>query len=987
MPAQSLICPVLIGQEAHLETMEHVLVQARTGQGRVILVAGEAGWGKSRLTNEFKIRAAEQGWRCLQGDCFDTERSLPYAPITGILQKLDQIPTTLTPLLSRTSSPGSIDKHQLYFELVAFLSDLGASQPLLIVVEDLHWCDDASLEALLYLSRKLENSPVLFLVTFRDNEVQPSLAHYLSQLDRERRSQEIKLAPFSKADTSLMVQTIFAQNRPTRAEFIDKLYPLTEGNPFYIEETLKSMLMAGDIVVSDDGIWAEGALSDLHIPRSVQDSVQQRSQQLSSEARDVLTLAAVAGRHFDFDLLQKLTGHDETILLKLFKELLAAQLITEVSADQFAFRHALTREAIYLNLLARERRQLHAQIADTLEALSGGSDSHLGDLAYHFYIGEKWDKALIYARQAGERAQALYAAPVAVEHFTRALEAANQLSDPSRGSLHLKRGLAYASLNNFDAAQKDFLIALDSARQQADSHAEWKTLLALGDLWATRDYVPAGKYFEQALNLVRTLDDPAAVGYTLNHMGNWRMNQEFPFDALQDHLEALEIFQSLNDQVGIAQSLDFLGVTAFNCGDLVLSRQYYQQALPLLQTVNDQRGLMHTLGGLSLAIEFDLEYDDVHADKAVDWGQRGLQVAREIGWRSGEALSLICLGLAYRQQGDYGQTLSLFERALDVATEIEHNSWLADSSRALGATYLDLLDPDEARIRLEKALGIARQLNSPIWIRQSIAALVAVYIQQGEFESARALLEGVWGVDTPMQGLQNRFLWAARIELALATSELDRALDWVDQLIATTKNLDPVPAPENGSRPEPRKIVPRLWQLRGEILSALHRYPEAERDFTSALTAAQSQGRKGRQWELYRDLMRVHLAQKHLDAVREYSVEARQLIMELAATLTDTYPEPAEHFTKQALASLPEIPEPSAKQQLKQKFGGLTAREREIAARVAQGKTNREIADELVLSERTAERHIANIMKKLGFSTRSQIAAWVVEKGLDYTQV
>jgi DNA-binding NarL/FixJ family response regulator len=133
-------------------------------------------------------------------------------------------------------------------------------------------------------------------------------------------------------------------------------------------------------------------------------------------------------------------------------------------------------------------------------------------------------------------------------------------------------------------------------------------------------------------------------------------------------------------------------------------------------------------------------------------------------------------------------------------------------------------------------------------------------------------------------------------------------------------------------------------------------------------------------------LARVYIARQNRDDVQKSVDAARQLILELATSLREIYPAQAEHFTQEALTSLPEIPEPSAEQQLKQQFGGLTAREREIAALVAQGKTNREIADEFVLSERTAERHIANIMKKLGFNSRAQIAAWAVEKGLNFKQ-
>ncbi len=154
------------------------------------------------------------------------------------------------------------------------------------------------------------------------------------------------------------------------------MYTLTEGNPFIIEELLKSLIEAGDIF-DEQGRWKRKELRELHIPRSVRDAVQQRTAHLSESARQVLHLAAVAGRHFDFALLQELTQQDEAQLLRLIKELMAAQLVVEESAEQFAFRHALTRQAVYGQLLVRERKALHRTIAETFERRGAPGRSRL----------------------------------------------------------------------------------------------------------------------------------------------------------------------------------------------------------------------------------------------------------------------------------------------------------------------------------------------------------------------------------------------------------------------------------------------------------------------------------------------------------------------------------------------------------------------------------------------------------------------------------
>src|SRR6266496_3158284 len=348
-----IICPVLIGRRAQLTTLRLLVDQARSGKGQIVLLSGEAGIGKSRLVAEAKTYATAQGFLLLQGQCFPTDRSCPYAPLLDLLRAH-----------LATSSP-----EQVVAEMGSLASALSPLLPDLL--------------------------PLLVLLTYRSDEVQPGLSHFLAHLDRERLAQECALAPLTRSEVSAMLYAIFALRRSVftvpplaQVELLDAMYTLTEGNPFFIEELLKSLIEAGDIFY-EQGRWKRKELRELHIPRSVQDAVQQRTYHLSEGARQVLHLAAVAGRHFDFALLQALTQQDEAQLLRLIKELIAAQLVVEESAEQFAFRHALTRQAVYAELLVRERKALHRTIAETIEHLYAPAlEAHLADLAIHFSEAE-----------------------------------------------------------------------------------------------------------------------------------------------------------------------------------------------------------------------------------------------------------------------------------------------------------------------------------------------------------------------------------------------------------------------------------------------------------------------------------------------------------------------------------------------------------------------------------------------------------------------
>ncbi len=563
-----LLCPKLIGRTPELSALGLLLEQAKAGRGHLALLAGEAGIGKSRLVTEAKTTAMAQGFLVVQEACFPADSACPYAPLLELVRSLfatcpqaqlvadlGVLAPVLYPLLPDLLPPPAdpmplppLEPAQAKRRLEALLAQLFLNQatraPMLLVVEDLHWSDTSSLDVLHYLARHAASHPLLLLVTYRQEELQPELQSWLVHLDRERLAHELQLRPLTRSEVDAMLSAIFEERhtafdmrRFLHGNLLEALYPLTEGNPFFIEETL-SALMAGGDIYSIQGYWNRRAGSEHAIPRSVQDAVERRTARLSEAARHMLTLAAVAGRQFDFALLQRLTQYDEDRLLVLMKEVVAAQLVIEASADQFAFRHALTRQAIYTQLLARERRLLHRTIAETLEQHASGV-LRLEELAAHFYQAGVWDKVVDYAQRAGEKALQLYGYRAAIDYFTWVLEALDHLSLPPPPAAYRGRGQAYEALGEFAQAQQEYTQALEVARTGSDPAAEWQSAIDLGFLWAGRDYAQAEPWFRQALILAQTLDDPVLQARSLNRLGNWHLNMEHPQEALGAHQEAL----------------------------------------------------------------------------------------------------------------------------------------------------------------------------------------------------------------------------------------------------------------------------------------------------------------------------------------------------------------------------------------------------------------------------------------------------------------
>ncbi len=1001
-----IVCPILIGRAADLTALQALVDQAKRGEEQVALISGEAGIGKSRLVAETKTYAANQGFLLLQGNCFQADRAFPYAPILDLLhscfsgsspqtrhrdlapfaQELSQFLPDVTPLIPESTPlviPSAPDPHQekrrLFALLLHFFTQQTTHQPLLFIVEDLHWSDDTSLELLLYLARGCTHLPIFFVLTYRSDEVSPELRHYLAEFDREHLAQDFSLQRLARADVDVMLQAIFAMHQAMHSGLVESMYALTEGNPFFIEEVLKSLIATGEIASKDD-VWERTLLFGTHkrhpsIPRGVQDAVYQRTKQLSAPARQVLRLSAVAGRRFDLTILRQVMHTDEPHMLMFMRELIAAQLVIEEAADQFSFRHALTRQAVYAELLAGERRALHRTIAETIEQHAFPSsilDAQLVDLAYHFYEGGIWSKAFEYGQRAGERALILYAPRAAIEHFTRALGALKHLDGTPPATLLRARGQAYETVYEFEQARSDYEHALSIAQQTQDGIMEWQSLLDIGFLWAGRDYAQVGHWFRRSLDRAQALADPKLHARSLNRVGNWLVNTGRAEEGLQAHQEALAIFEALQDSQGMAETIDLLGMANGMYGDTVNAVEQYERAIALFRSLSDHQSLISSLTTRAAyacpgwaETTYSVCEQPEHCSRD---NMEALNLARQVesltaqayvGWNGGGSLASF---------GELGRGFTFAQEALRIATEIQHSQWLAAAYFTLGRVYILLLEANLAVQALETGLALANDIGSAWWVGNITAYLARTYLLQGALPRAEAALKAVMPREQPPANAPERRMSWTWGELALASDEPEIALGIADRLLASVPGA---------ARAQP---IPWLLKLKGEALGALSRREEAIQALEEARLGTLARQELPLLWQLHRALGRQYQYLKQEDLAQRNFTSARQGLASLARTIDDVYLR--EHFLHAALATLPREKPVSVNRVAKEAFGGLTERERVVAAFIAQGKSNREIADELVVSYRTVETHVGTILSKLGFTSRAQIAVWAVEIGL-----
>ncbi len=894
----------LVGRTLEWTRLMSAWQRASAGQPQLLVLSGEAGIGKTRLAEALLSEMGRQGISTAIARCYAVEGELAYTPVVSWLRSealypalaaldaawLTEIARLLPDLLTeRTELPAPSPlqedwQRQRLFEALAH-AVLDNNGPLLLLLDDLQWCDRETLAWVHYLLRFDPHARLLVVGTLRAEErsTNRALESLLMNLRREGQVSEIPLGPLDASETAALARNVAGQVlSPALAA---RLYQETEGNPLFVVETMRMGVAGQTKLEQTTGELA--ALSSPALSPTIQGVIAARLEQLSPSARELVNVAAVIGRAFTFELLTAASGRDEEAVVEALDELVQRRIIREQRSEGYDFSHDKLREGAYTALSRARRRLVHRRIAEALETMYGKTrerlavspvDAHLGDMAYHFFEAGVWEKALEYGQRAGEEAQRLYTPHITIEQVTRALDAAQHAAIAPPASLYHLRGRAFEMLGDFERARLDFEATLQMARGATNLHDEWQALVDLGFLWTQRDYAQAGTFFQQALALARRMDDPMILAHSLNRLGNLHVNIEQPREALGYHQEALTLLQQAHESRGFAETYDLLGMASYLGGDLIQGTAYYQQAITLFREPGNKSGLTSSLATLTLRgpnFQTDTMISAASLPEVFRDVEEALRIAREIGHRSAEAYALIQMGMCLGSQGAYGRALEAARQSLDIAEEIEHRQWQTAAHAILGGIYSSLLAYPQAHEHFEQALAMAREIGSLFWTRIATGYLASVAVALHDLAQAEAVLHAALTADTPAETMAQRLMWCAAVELALAQRDAVRALEIIDLLSRSAAQG----AEGQGSL--------RVLKLRGEALVMLQRSVEAESAFEAAREIARSQGVRPRLWRICVALGKLYQAQgRGVEAEQAFRM-ARTVIEELAANVAD----------------------------------------------------------------------------------------------------
>jgi DNA-binding CsgD family transcriptional regulator/tetratricopeptide (TPR) repeat protein len=945
---------MLIGRHAEHDRLAGALEQARLGHGSIVLLSGEAGVGKTRLTAEL---AAGSDALLLRGAPAQGGAA-PYGPVVaalrshlrsnpGALAEMGPLRAQLALLLPELGEPApAADRPTLFEALRCALAQVTAERHALVVLDDLHWSDEATLELLCALAEPVADLPVLVIAAYRSDGLprDHGVRRLRNDLRRTGRLDELVLRPLAMEETAeLLAEALGEAPSPPLARAI---HDRTEGIPFFVEELAGALRVSGAVQPGRRGLELTGD-GDVPLPDTVRDAVLISASELSEPARAAAEVAAVAGESFELELVATLSS-DEGL-----SELVASGLVREQASGAAAFRHGLTHEALYADVPWMRRRSLHRALAEALEA--AGAPSR--ELARHWLgarAGAQAREALLRAAAQSERVHAHRDAAAADR---QALELWPEDGDEQRRGETLERyaRCSYLSGELAEAARAwRELAALHGAAGDELARARaLRELAAVSELKGDREGAFTAR--RAASEAYVANERPAEAAVELLAMANQRR-------LAARHGEAIELAQAARAQGKAGDRLD-LRLRAVGIEGLATAKHD-----------DYERGLGTVRGGLALALEHDLTavaaelyqrlsvvlYESADYRRAEEALDTALQLCRLSPDGSVESACVTCMVYVLRERGDWARAAAMCRELI-----AERNAVFV-AEGLLGAIHGFEGKLSSARRLLASSLAVSARLDHFNMTVDSSGALARVAAAQGDGEEASAHCRAIlarWEDSDDRHYAVPGIRWGAAF--FADRGDLDGAhacAEALTRIASETGHADALAA---------------LAHAIGEI--ALH---DDDPD-----TAAEQLSRAV---ELHRGLdMPFERAQiEHRAGVALAAAGERELglerLCEAYRTARKLGARPLASEVAREVAALGEsvVRRLGVRAAADADGSGLSRREREVVRMLAVGRTNREIAQELFLSPRTVDMHVRNILRKLDCRSRVEAAGRARELGL-----
>jgi tetratricopeptide (TPR) repeat protein/tRNA A-37 threonylcarbamoyl transferase component Bud32 len=804
----------LIDRVEEMGGLREAVDRAVRGEGGVVFLHGEAGIGKTRLTRELGAYARLRGMQVLYGRCpalFRMDGVPPYVLWNEAIK--DYLQACTPEQLYRVVGfyPGELSKlvpelkqklgavpqslpinpehgRDRVFEAVSqFVTNISKEAPLLVVLDDLQWTDQSSLLLLHYLARGVHKESLLLLGAYRETDVDERhpLPAVVTELNRERLLQSVPLKRLSFDDASEMIRRILEQDDVPR-EFCELVYEKTRGNPFFVEEVIKSLKEEG-VIYREENRWKIKEVSKIEFPETVKGVIKNRISRLDDECQNVLTMASFVGNDFAFEALCGVTGVEEDKLLEMMEKILKTGLIKEKTIrgeDIYSFADIIVRDVVHEEVSRLRHKKLHGSVGFALEKVYAKKiDEHLGELAYHFLEGGDKDKALDYFLKAGEKAAKVFANGEAASYFQSAIGLLIEKEGEPRekGRVLESIGDIKRLVGEYDASIKYWTDALllwmqlDEKESLARLHRKIANVLwsNLGNSEKAKEHqgealkiLEAGPEGVELASLYEDIADRVSMGLT-GDMAEARSWAE----------KALELGKKLNATEVVARSYFCLGGILAWLGDKKKGYEYQERALKIAL----DNGYMDV--ALPAYNDLAARYRSEGPERSLEYYEKGYELAKKVGDISSQ--SWIGLGLSYRYgvMGNMDKGVSLLEESAALDRKAGYIAHLTFSLGGLALLYRIWGEWDKSEQYCKEASLNAQKLDDFQSTSSSYAGHGGLCFEKGEYARAREFYEKQYaicekhGAKTTQMSVSINLIWTY-IELG----EIEKANNLIDNL-------------------------------------------------------------------------------------------------------------------------------------------------------------------------------------------------------------
>jgi len=767
----------LVDRVEEMNQLKEAVDRAVRGEGNLVFLRGEAGIGKTRLTREMGAYARLRGMNVLYGRCpalLTMTGIPPYILWSEVIRDYMQVSTAeqlyrviglypaevskLVPDLRQRlgTIPHSLpldpehERDRLFEAVSQFITNISREAPLLVVLDDLQWTDQSSLLLMHYLARGVSRERLLLVGAYRDNEVDEKhpLSPVLTELNRERLLQSVPLKHMSLNDILEMIKQILEQDEVPK-EFCQLVYQKTGGNPFFVEEVIKS-LREEQLIFREGNRWKIKEVSRIEFPETVKGVVRARIGRLDDECRNLLTMASFVGYDFTFEALHGVTGFEERKLIELVERMLkTGQIKARVvhGEDTCSFAEAIVRDVVHEEVSSLMHGRLHHAVGCALEIVYAQKiNDHLAELAYQFLEGNDKDRALGYFLKAGEKAVKVYAHGEASTYFQSALSLLEEMEG--------------------DAQQKGYALEkLGDAKE------------ALGDHDASM------KHWNEALPLWKKLDEKEKLSRIHRKMANVLFYMMDDKENAEKHCqEALRILEALPESVELASLYSDRAWMQWYVGDLGTARSSAAKAIELAEQLNAKDIVAHSYSRLGVILRATGD-----RKKAIECNEKALKIALDNNCLKEAVMAYNALAISLPST-EWRRSQECFEKGHELARKVGDIWYQSRIGNNLAGRMIFAGDIGKALPLVEENLALARKAGQLSNISSGLKGFGFVHFVLGEYDKAERYLQESWSIAERSKNFQqmsismNAFGW-----MCLSKGEYAKAAEWLERLSAHSK--------------------------------------------------------------------------------------------------------------------------------------------------------------------------------------------------------